>query len=147
MKNLQNNFTANAENLKDKHPPFLVSFMWLWSVSGCVGNSMFNTVFHEEQEMILMWSNENEYTFCSWIHLQLLSISSGLATTVTLTQVSWRMLGQSITWGWDLLLISFLYCNMWLLLGCILNGTLCIKNKLYVTNTNKEHTFSNLKQL
>jgi hypothetical protein len=51
--------------------------------------------------------------------LLLVDVMSGLASRVTLTDA--RVYNMRM----DLLLISFLYRSTWLLLGCVLNGTLC----------------------
>lgn len=50
------------------------------------------------------------------------NMSSGHATRVTLTRVS-RTVASVYYMGVVMLLISCLYCSMWLLLACGLNGT------------------------
>jgi hypothetical protein len=90
-------------------------------------------MLHEQQQTISMRSNVREWTHvllmntpCSHLHrVCATGVSSGLATRVTLTRVSRGRLGESIYTGVDLLLISFLYCSTWLLLGCVWNGTPC----------------------
>jgi hypothetical protein len=85
-------------------------------------------MLHEQQQTISMRSNVPEWTHvllvntpCS--HLHNLCVGSGLASRVTLAWVSRGRLSVSIYTEVDLLLISFFYCSMWLLLGFILNGT------------------------
>jgi hypothetical protein len=63
-------------------------------------------MLHEQQQMILIQSNVQESTHVllvntPYLHLHnfnVTGVSSGLSTGVTLTQVFWGMLGESITW-------------------------------------------------
>jgi hypothetical protein len=77
---------------------------------------------------------ENKHTFCLWIH--------HAHTCTAYEQLTWAV-AKLPEWPWlkchdvvvetiyymrvDLLPTSFLDHNIWLLIGCILNGTLCIK--------------------
>jgi hypothetical protein len=66
---------------------------------------------------------ENEHTFCSWMH--------HFHSCTAFAPINQNDLDSSVTGevgrGVDLLLVSFLYRITWLFLGCILNGTSCIK--------------------
>jgi hypothetical protein len=92
-------------------------------------------MLHEQQQTILMRSNVWEWTHfllvntpCSHLHsLCATGVSSGLATMVTLTRMPLRVWESQLHrrggGKLDLFMISFLYRNTSLLLGCVLNGT------------------------
>jgi hypothetical protein len=93
------------------------------------GTSLPGYMFHEQQQTISMLSNVQEWTdvlfmrrFCAT------GVSSGLATTVTLTRVMQYVEREYYT-GVNILMITFLYRSTWLLLGCVLNGTLCVADR------------------
>jgi hypothetical protein len=92
-------------------------------------------MLQEQEQTISIRSNVREWTHvllantpCSYLHrFCATGVISGLATRVTWLETHEGGLGEFITGGGgDLLLIWFLYRSTWWLLGCVLNGTLCI---------------------
>jgi uncharacterized protein with PQ loop repeat len=96
-------------------------------------------MLHEQQQRISIRSNIREWRnvllvneSCPYQYsFYATGVGSGLATSVTLTQVSRKRFGESIYYaGADMFLISFLCRSMWLLLGCLLNSTPRIISKM-----------------
>jgi hypothetical protein len=127
-------FVARWALVIDKHflcPEILVpvGVLLYYSALRCQDTHCY--ILHEQQQTISMRSNVREWTHvqlvttpCSHLHsFCATGVSSGLATRVTLTRVSWGRLEESITKGLNLLLMLLLHCSTWLLLGCVLNDT------------------------
>jgi hypothetical protein len=90
---------------------------------------------HEQQQTISMRSNVREWTHVLLVNTPCSRLHNFCATGVEQRPSNQGDLDSSVTGvgdgkvyytGVDLLLISFLYRSTWLLLGCVLNGTLCI---------------------
>jgi hypothetical protein len=134
-------FVARWELVTDKHflcPEILLPVCVLLSYSVLPCQDTHCQMLHEQQQTISMRSNVREWTHvllvntpCS--HLKsfcVTGVSCGLATGETLTRVSpgevWIV---CYTGGWTCFWFNF--CSVCVIVvGCVLNGTLCISRSL-----------------